>query len=101
MSSRRSLRSVMGKGPVMSERKSLAQLQAELEDADKLAPSGSRWRHLKSDTDYLVTGHCVLEATGKAAIMYTPMKGPADFAFARDSDEFLDGRFLRLPKGGE
>ena len=84
----------------MGSRKDISQLYEELGKASKLAPVGSRWRHLKSNTEYLVTGQCVLEATANAAILYTPRTGQDNFAFARDADEFLDGRFQRVPKGG-
>lgn len=52
---------------------------------------GSAWRHVKSDHIYVIVGECRLEATGKPAFLYS---APGwDIPWARDKDEFLDGRF--------
>lgn len=76
----------------------LTELQSHLEVISRRAPSGSRWRHLKTGTIYLVTGHYYLEANCRPAIGYTPLYGAQTFAWVRDAEEFLDGRFERIAK---
>jgi hypothetical protein len=56
--------------------------------------SGSVWQHMKSGHVYSVIGTCRLEATNAPAVLYArPEDG---FVWARDMDEFLDGRFARI-----
>lgn len=55
---------------------------------------GSVWRHVKTGKVYAVIGRCRLEATNRPGVLYTrPEDGTV---WARDADEFLDGRFERL-----
>lgn len=56
---------------------------------------GTVWKHVKSGTDYLIAGECRLEATGEPAYLYKRMDGI--ILWARDKEEFLDGRFEKLP----
>jgi len=56
---------------------------------------GSKWRHKKTDHVYVVVGFCMLEATWKMAVLYTPtFARPSDPPIARDLEEFGDGRFV-------
>lgn len=54
-------------------------------------PIGTRWRHLKSGNDYMVTGHAIIEATLTPAVIYSRY-GQTD-RWCRPGSEFLDGRF--------
>ena len=55
---------------------------------------GSIWRHKKSRHVYVIIGVCQLEATNTPAFLYRrPKEG---ITWARDMDEFLDGRFERV-----
>ena len=69
-------------------------LVRRLSDAISAAPQGSRWRHRKGG-DYVVVGHCMLEATVQPAILYRHDE-PGNLVWARDAGEFLDGRFTRI-----
>ena len=59
--------------------------------------TGTLWQHQKSGGEYTITGHCMLEATRKAAVLYRCHE--TGILWARDADEFLDGRFEQLPLG--
>ncbi|MDE2233783.1 MAG: hypothetical protein KGJ90_06815 [Patescibacteria group bacterium] len=54
---------------------------------------GTRWLHVKSGREYTITGSCRLESTGCAAYLYMDDSG---VTWARDKDEFLDGRFQQI-----
>lgn len=57
--------------------------------------AGSIWRHVKTGKVYSVVGTCRLEATNSPAVLYaSPDDGGV--VWARDMDEFLDGRFERV-----
>lgn len=63
---------------------------------------GSKWRHVRRGTLYVVSGFCRLEATWKIAVLYIPLDSKGLMTgdvtpIARDADEFLDGRFVRVP----
>lgn len=60
----------------------------------EITPLGSVWRHRKGH-EYKVTGHCTLEATVEAAVMYQRVEGDGP-VWARVGHEFCDGRFTRL-----
>ena len=51
---------------------------------------GTEWRHIKSGRLYVTVGKCRLEATAAPAVLY---RGEDGTVWARDMDEFLDGRF--------
>lgn len=59
--------------------------------------TGSIWRHLATGGIYIVTGACQIECTNRPGVLYraltVEMDGPQ---WARDRDEFLDGRFQML-----
>lgn len=74
----------------------LPEMQRTLGEVAKRAPRNTRWRHLKSGGEYLVTGHCYIEATARPGVLYTPLYGAQGFAWVRDAEQFLDGRFERL-----
>ncbi len=61
--------------------------------------NGTRWRHVKTGDIYLTVGKCRLEKTGEPAVLYqlACTDGKDGTVWARASDEFLDGRFERLP----
>lgn len=59
-------------------------------------PLASCWLHGKTQHRYVVTGHCLLEATLAPAVLYAREDGPRDQVWARPGEEFLDGRFKRL-----
>lgn len=57
-------------------------------------PIGTVWRHRKTGHVYTIIGTCRLEATNAPAYLY---RRPEDgITWARDMDEFLDGRFERI-----
>lgn len=63
---------------------------------------GSIWRHIKTGHVYAITGTCRLEHSNEPAYLYCrPEDG---VTWARNMDQFLDGRFERLdedhPFGG-
>lgn len=57
---------------------------------------GSRWRHVKTGREYTIIGKCRLEGTNTPAYLYV---GEDGIAWARDMDEFLDGRFVKIMEG--
>lgn len=58
--------------------------------------NGTQWEHLKTGRIYTTVGRCRLEASGEPAVLYCGSEGTI---WARAMDEFLDGRFDRLPGG--
>jgi hypothetical protein len=56
--------------------------------------TGSIWKHLKTGGVYIVTGACQFEVSNRPGVLYVAvtvaMDGPQ---WARDREEFLDGRF--------
>lgn len=56
----------------------------------------SRWRHAKTHHDYIIIGECRLESTSAPAYLYVRADDPAGIPWAREKDEFLDGRFVRM-----
>lgn len=59
--------------------------------------AGQFWTHIKTGGTYFITGFCILESTNKDAVLY--INETADDGvtpWARDKEEFLDGRFERL-----
>lgn len=79
--------------------KTIGEAMAECKANEDRAPCLSKWRHIKSNGEYVVTAHVVLEATLEPAIIY---RMPYDVltgtppTWCRPAAEFLDGRFLRL-----
>lgn len=57
-----------------------------------------RWKHERSGYTYIIVGVCRLEATNRPAYLYTQIEQPDGIVWARDMDEFLDGRFMPLDK---
>lgn len=53
----------------------------------------SKWRHVKTGNIYTVVGACRLEHSNSPAYLYMDKAG---IIWARDKDEFLDGRFEPL-----
>lgn len=69
----------------------------DLDRAAEDAPLLSKWRHLKTNTEYVVTGHVLIEATCTAAICYQhPYETPETVVWCRPAEEFFDGRFVRI-----
>ena len=56
----------------------------------------SVWRHNKTNHRYVIVGECRLEHSNAPAFLYTRIDVPDGIVWARDRDEFLDGRFDRL-----
>lgn len=54
---------------------------------------GSQWLHVKSEKRYTIIGTCRLEKENAPAYLY---KGDDGVVWAREKDEFLDGRFQRF-----
>lgn len=52
---------------------------------------GTIWRHKKTRRVYVVMGQCRLEATNAPGLLYRSAQDGT--TWARDLDEFLDGRF--------
>ncbi|OXE37515.1 MAG: hypothetical protein CGW95_00965 [Phenylobacterium zucineum] len=55
---------------------------------------GSNWLHLKSNKKVVIVGHGMLEATARPCFFYN--EEGENVIWARDSEEFLDGRFQQL-----
>lgn len=55
---------------------------------------GTVWRHKKTGGVYAIIGVCRLEATNAPAYLYTSTSNGV--VWARDMDEFLDGRFENI-----
>ena len=72
----------------------MAGLATDMRAAVDGAPVGSRWLHRKGG-EYVVVGHCLLEATVTPAILYSH-DDPGSPFWARAASEFLDGRFTRI-----
>ncbi len=59
---------------------------------------GTHWQHLKTDHVYEIIGSCRIEASNTPAFLYRLAdQDDATISWARPVDEFLDGRFKRLP----
>lgn len=61
---------------------------------EAVAAVGSEWLHIKSGHSYRIIGACRLEHSNAPAYLYVGEDGTV---WARDMDEFLDGRFARKP----
>lgn len=59
-------------------------------------PVASAWRHQRTGGVYIVMGYCRIEATARPAVLYASVKGDTDMPWARDAEEFTDGRFRRV-----
>ena len=72
--------------------------QADLREitakAEKQAPKGSRWRHIKGQ-EYFVEGVGIAEGIQIAVVIYRPVEGDQP-PWLRSADEFFDGRFERV-----
>jgi hypothetical protein len=55
---------------------------------------GGLWRHVKTGHDYVILGQCRLEATNRPGILYRRVNGEDVMTWARDEEEFCDGRFI-------
>lgn len=55
---------------------------------------GTVWRHKKTGNVYVIIGTCRLEATNATAYLYTSSSNGV--VWARDADEFLDGRYENI-----
>jgi len=68
--------------------------------AVKSPTPGSLWTHRKTAHIYVVIGECQLEATNRPAVLYRQINHPdGGKLWARDRDEFLDGRFEWFESG--
>lgn len=56
---------------------------------------GTMWLHVKTGHLYIVVGECWLEATNAPAVLYHRAGGVGP-TWARDREEFLDGRFAQV-----
>lgn len=63
------------------------ELERRQEEAAALVPEGSMWEHYKTRDIYLVIGHCVIEATDEAGVLYRPYNRPV-VVFLRPFDEW-------------
>jgi hypothetical protein len=72
----------------------VAALQSDSGGEAKDWVNGTQWVHLKTGGAYTTVGRCRLEASGEPAVLY---QGADGTVWARAMDEFLDGRFERLP----
>jgi hypothetical protein len=54
------------------------------------------WRHKKTHQVYIIVGQCRLEKTGQAAFLYVRDADAGGTPWAREKEEFLDGRFEQL-----
>lgn len=64
--------------------------------SEKDIPNGSRWRHVKSGNDYIVEAHVMIEKTMTPAVVYSRADHNERTRWVRPTEEFLDGRFLRV-----
>jgi hypothetical protein len=60
--------------------------------------TGTIWRHEKTKHNYVVTGHCIIEKSGVAAVLYRRYPGGM-VDWCRPTEEFLDGRFTKVEEG--
>ena len=65
-----------------------------------MAAHGTVWKHIKTGGTYTVVGNCQLEATNRPAVLYVSTNGDGR-TWARDLEEFMDGRFVRLQQLSE
>lgn len=56
--------------------------------------AGTFWMHLKTGHLYVITGHCIIEATVTGAVLYRRAEEPEGLIWCRPIDEFMDGRFV-------
>ena len=60
----------------------------------EIPPFGSRWRHLKRGSTYVVLMSGIIEATNQICLIY---QSEADGrVWVRPAREFMDGRFERI-----
>ncbi len=60
---------------------------------------GDFWRHKESGNVYRVTGFCMLEKSFDLAVLYIEETAiDESLPWARDKQEFLDGRFEKIGK---
>jgi len=64
-----------------------------MEEASEI---GSVWRHKKTGSVYTIIGACRLEHSNAPAYLYRLAHDPDGITWARDMDEFLDGRFEKI-----
>lgn len=76
--------------------KTLDDVLMELDSVRDLVPSGSIWKHVKTNTLYTVIDVVVIESDLTLAVSYSKLKVSPPFNWVRPLDEFLDGRFERL-----
>ncbi len=57
-------------------------------------PITNTYKHVKTGGIYTIEGECRLEATNRPAILY---RGKDGVLWARDKEEFFDGRFIPIP----
>lgn len=75
--------------------KTLAEVQSDLALRRKEVPVGSLWRHLKTNTLYIVKDIVVVESDLTLAVSYKRLGDANRLHWLRPLDEFLDGRFKR------
>lgn len=76
--------------------KTLDDVLMELDSVRDLVPSGSIWKHVKTNALYTVKDVVVIESDLTLAVSYNKLTVSPPFNWVRPLDEFLDGRFERL-----
>jgi len=56
----------------------------------------TRWLHSKTGNLYDITGVCMIESTWRPGFIYVSLKD--GISIVRDTEEFLDGRFVEVDK---
>lgn len=71
-------------------RRTLEELRVSLEEAEKMVPTGTSWRHYrdnKGEKPYTIIGHAITEATESASVLYQNKEG---ITFSRPLTEFTE-----------
>lgn len=71
-------------------------LMLEIDKAKDKVPIGSIWRHLKTETLYMIKDLVVRESDLTICVSYQKLMIGSQVHWIRPLDEFLDGRFVKL-----
>ena len=75
--------------------RTLEEALLELGEKRQKVRAGSLWRHLKTDTLYMVKDIVVVESDLTLSVFYKRLGDTSHLHWLRPLDEFLDGRFTR------
>lgn len=72
-----------------------AELAEMVRPAAEHVPEGSRWRHVKSDGEYIALGVALAEGSQEPVVIYKADRN-GGAVWVRAAKDFLDGRFVRI-----